>query len=221
MLNHDALIEGALARGAPLVAAAPLAVGSWLVMVAAMMLPASWPAIARLERAARRFGHPGQELASFLTVFGAGWAMLGLLAFAGDAVLHRLVDATPWLAARPWLVQASILGLAAAYQLSPVKRRCLEGCRTRELAPAGTSAPGGSMAAVINGAKAGWAHLLDCVGASGPLMVLVFAAGFADLAWMAGLSAVMVYEARGSHGETLRRLVAAGLAILALLAVAG
>ena len=221
MLNHDALIEGAIARGAPLAAAAPLAVASWLVMVGAMMLPASWDAIARFERIARRFGQPGRELAAFLAVFAAGWAFLGVLAFAGDAVVHRVVDATPWLASRPWLIQASILLVAAAYQLSPVKRRCLEGCRTRELAPAAAPGVRGDVAAIAQGASAGWAHLLDCIGASGPLMVLMFAAGFADLAWMAGLTLVMVYEARGSRGDSLCRLVAAGLAVLAVLAIAG
>jgi predicted metal-binding membrane protein len=190
-------------------------------MVAAMMLPASWPAIARFERSMRRFDHSGRALASFLAVFGGGWALLGLLAFGGDAILHRVVDATPWLAARPWLVQAGVLGLAAAYQLSPVKQRCLEGCRIRELAPRPPSAAGRTNGRLSMGLAAGWAHLLDCVGASGPLMIVMFAVGFADIAWMAVLTAVMAYEARGTHGQAARRLSAVGLAALALRAIVG
>ena len=62
--------------------------------------------------------------------------------------------------------------------------------------------------------RAGGRHALDCVVSSAPLMLLMFAAGFANLAWMAALTAVMTYEAIGRHGH----LVAAafGSTLLAL-----
>jgi predicted metal-binding membrane protein len=45
-------------------------------------------------------------------------------------------------------------------------------------------------------------------------MLLMFAAGFANLGWMAALAALMVYETTGRHGQ--RAASAAGASLLAL-----
>ena len=50
-------------------------------------------------------------------------------------------------------------------------------------------------------------------------MLLMFAAGFANLAWMAILAAVMAYEALGRGGARFGMVV--GVALLALAGVAG
>jgi predicted metal-binding membrane protein len=145
-------------------------------------------------------------VSAFLGAFAAVWAVFGLAAFFGDFVLHHVVDATPWLAAHPWLVQVGSFALAGAYQFTPLKHRWLAACRqpmTNELVGADGTV----------GLRAGLAHALDCVGAAGPLMLLMFAAGFANLVWMALLTVVMVYEARGRDGH--KAATAVGVVLLA------
>ena len=191
-LHHHALIEGGVAL--------PVAVGlftaGWVVMVGAMMLPASSSAIARHKGSAR-----------FVVGYLLTWTAFGIACFAGDAVIHRIVDTTPWLAANSWIVATATLTFAGAYQLLPLKRRFLEACRVPELT-----------AHTERGALSGGvAHALDCVGATGPLMLLMFAAGFASLAWMVGLAVLMFYEVRGVHSVLVVRASGVLLLWLALL----
>ena len=208
LLHHHALIED----GPPLWVGVALFVLSWQVMIVAMMLPASLPTI-RVAVAMARLTRPRFAGAAFLGAFAFVWTIFGLLAFAGDFILHHLVDATPWLAARPWLVEAGVLGLAGVYQFAPSKRRSLAACRD----------PGGLMIGASRGRDSfqlGLGHGLVCLGSSWALMLLMFAEGFANLAWMAALTALMAYEMTGQHGQRAGRtagvavLVAAGLTVL-------
>ena len=148
VLHHHALIEG----GPPLWVAVPLFLVAWQVMVVAMMLPASLPTIRVVEAAMGRLARPRRARAAFLGAFAAIWTVFGLLAFMGDFVLHHVVDATPWLAARPWLIEAGVLALAGGYQFLPIKRRSLAACRhprdhCRRSASLPRAAPPGSASA--------------------------------------------------------------------------
>ena len=51
-------------------------------------------------------------------------------------------------------------------------------------------------------------------------MLVMFAAGVANLWWMAGLTALMVYETTGRHGQAVARIAGALLIYLALFALA-
>ena len=124
-LHHHALIEG----GAPLALAVPAFLVAWIVMVAAMMLPASLPTIRAVDSASAWMPRRRRARAAFLGAFAVVWTVSGLVAFLGDVGLHHVVDATPWLAERPWLIEAAILALAGLYQLFPLKRRSLAACR--------------------------------------------------------------------------------------------
>ena len=203
-LHHHALIEG----GPPLWVALPLFLVAWQVMIAAMMLPASLPAVGVFSSPSRTRSRPRRALIAFFGAYGVVWTVFGVAAFMGDVALHHLVDATPWLGARSWLIEASVLGLAGAYQFMPLKRRGLAACRH----PSGQLA---STAGIEPGAAwYGFRHALECVASSWALMLLMFAAGFANLAWMAALAAVMAYESIGRHGE--RAALAAGVVLLGL-----
>jgi predicted metal-binding membrane protein len=205
LLHHHALIEG----GPPLWLAVPLFLAGWQVMVAAMMLPASLPTILALGARVLLVPQPA-ILLRFLAAFALVWSAFGLAAFLGDDVLHHIVDATPWLAARPWLIEAGVLALAGAYQLTPLKQRALAACRH---APVVVGAGSGRPGATPDGAvRLGVDHALVCLGSSSALMLLMFAEGFANLWWMAALTAIMVYEATGKHGQ--RGAVAVGALFL-------
>jgi len=183
LLHHHALIE----HGPPLWIAVPAFLAAWLVMIMAMMVPASLPAIAGLARSAAH---------RFLVPYVVIWSGFGLAVFFGDATLHRIVDATPWLGARPWLIDAAVFGVAGVYQLLPVKRRSLDACRH----PA------------VRGRDAAVDHAHACLASSGGLMLLMFAEGFSSPWPMLGLTGVMVYEATGRHGE--RAATAVGVLLL-------
>ncbi len=207
LLHHHALIED----GPPLWVALIVFLVSWQVMIAAMMLPASLPAIVGFARASARLSRPRLALVTFLGAFAVAWTVFGLAAFIGDVVLHTVVDRTPFLAARPWLIEASVLVLAGLYQFMPLKRRGLAACRHPAIGLAGgpPTEPGA--------ARLGVGHALDCVASSWALMLLMFAAGFANLGWMAVLAALMVYETMGRHGQ--RAATAAGASLVALAAL--
>jgi predicted metal-binding membrane protein len=209
LLHHHALIEGS----APLWLGAALFLAGWLVMVGAMMLPASLSTLRLVERRSVGARRPGTARGVFVAGFLLAWTAFGLLAFAADDVLHHVVDATPWLASRPWLIEASLLALAGGYQFVPLKQNRLAACRH----PGGRLPDGEPSEPAWF--RSGLDHGLDCLGSSWTLMLVMFAEGFANLPWMAGLTALMVYEAGGRHGPRASRLAGivlllAGLAVL-------
>jgi predicted metal-binding membrane protein len=197
-LHHHSLIE----NGPPLPIAVGLFLVGWQVMVAAMMLPSSSATIG---------AHAGGAGSGrFVAAYLIAWSVFGLACFGGDAAIHRLVDMTPWLADNTWLIPTLSLAGAGLYQFAPIKRRFIDACRV--------PAPGHEGHGL---ARAGLAHARDCIGASGPLMLLMFAAGFASLAWMVALAALMFYEVRGRHAQTAMRASGVVLLWLAVLATMG
>jgi predicted metal-binding membrane protein len=214
-LHHHALIE----PGAPpLWVGVPLFLVAWLLMVGAMMVPASLRAIeVALAGAPTVAGQPRSALSGFLAAYGLVWTAFGLVAFVGDMGLHALVHASPWLAARPFLIEAAVLALAGAYQLAPIKRRGLEACRHPKPVSAGAAEASGSR----RGFRAGLDHGVDCIASSWALMLLMFAAGVANLGWMAVLTVAMAYEARGRFGRQAALGFGIALLWLALIAATG
>ena len=202
-LHHDALIEGG-----SLWVALPLFLLAWQVMVAAMMLPSSLPLVRLFAAASARQERPRLAYGVFLGGYAAVWTAFGALAFAGDAVLHELVHKAHWLHERTWLVAGTFLAFAGAFQFSALKDRCLTECR--HPGPYLLSHYRRGVGAAF---RLGSGHGLFCLGCCWALMLVLVAAGFANLLWMAGLAAVMVYEKTGRHGPVLARAV--GVVLLA------
>jgi predicted metal-binding membrane protein len=204
-LHHDALIEGTL----PYWLAFALFLVAWQAMVAAMMVPSSLPLVRLFAAAA-----PGRPwaMAAFLGGYAAVWTGFGSLAFVGDTMVHATVDRTPWLQQHEWLIAGGTLALAGAFQFSALKDRCLEVCRHPAaflLRHYERGLPGAF--------RLGRRHGLFCLGCCWALMLLMFAAGVANLWWMAGLTALMVYEKTGPGGR--RAVPVAGIVLLACAAL--
>ena len=200
LLHHHALIE----HGPAPWIALPAFLLVWLVMIVAMMLPASVPAIgahlaAVAVRARAGITAPSRPLARFLAPYVAAWTAFGVAVFLGDTIVHRVVHALPWLEARTFLIDAAVLGCAGVYQLLPIKRRSLDACRHPGVASSGRD------------------HALACLATSGALMLLMFSEGFSSPAWMIGLTGVMAYEATGRHGQ----LVGTSVGVLLLAGAVG
>jgi len=203
-LHHDALIEGKLPYGLALV----LFLVAWQAMVAAMMVPSSLPLVRLFAAAAADQPRSHAAMAGFLGGYALVWTTFGWLAFVGDTIVHATVDRTPWLQQHEWLIAAGTLALAGAFQFTALKDRCLAACRH----------PGAFLLRHyergLGGAfRLGRRHGLFCLGCCWALMLLMFAAGVANLWWMAGLTALMVYEKTGTGGR--RAVPVAGIALLA------
>jgi predicted metal-binding membrane protein len=210
-LHHDTLIEGGLPRWAALA----LFLVAWQAMIAAMMLPSSLPLIALFARAAANQSHPRRAAAAFVGGYAAVWSLFGAVAFIGDMGVHQAVDAWPWLHERPWLIGGSTLLLAGAFQFSSLKDRCLHECRRPEAFLVGRYARGLPAAFRI-----GREHGLFCLGCCWALMLLMFAAGVANLAWMGALTLVMVIEKTARVGERAVGVIGVVLLLLGALALA-
>jgi predicted metal-binding membrane protein len=136
------------------------------------------------------------------------------MAFGGDIIVHRVVDRWAWLAAHPWLISAGVLALAGAFQFSKLKDACLSKCRMP-----GTFLLQHYRRGVAAAFALGRRHGVFCIGCCWALMLIGFAAGFANLWWMAALTALMVYEKIGAHGKRVVPAVGALLIAWAALIV--
>jgi predicted metal-binding membrane protein len=204
VLHHDVLIEGAL----PFVGGLTLFIVAWQLMIVAMMLPSSLPLVRMFRVVSVRQAHPRQALIGLLGGYAAVWTGFGVAAFVVDIGVHRTVDAVPWLQARPQLIAASALLLAGVFQFTDLKDRCLRECRH----------PGPFLMTRYRRGRGaavglGISHGLFCLGCCWALMLVGFAAGVANLWWMAALTAVMVYEKTARDGQ--RIVTPVGLALLA------
>jgi len=203
LLHHDQLIQGGLPRPAALV----LFLVAWQAMVAAMMLPSSLPMIRLFSRTAAAQPRAGLARALFVSAYALVWTAFGAAAFFFDVGIHAVVYQTPWLYLHSYLIGGGTLLLAGAFQFSPLKDACLRQCRN----------PGafilryyrrGAGAALLTGLR----HGAFCLGCCWALMLLAFAAGVANLAWMAALTLLMTAEKRSRIGPGLVK--ASGLAML-------
>ena len=180
-------------------------VGVWVVMMAAMMLPALAPTVALYARMTR------QRFSSAPLFFTGGylltWASAGLAAFAvSKLVTSAWTSDVSWYHAGRSLAGATVIA-AAAYQVSPLKDVCLRKCRSPLglLLGSWRDGPGG---AVVMGLKNGaW-----CLGCCWGLMAALFALGVMSIEWMALVAVLVTAE------KTLpsRRLATYGSAVVLL-----
>lgn len=209
-LHHHALYES----GLPYWFAALVVLAAWQFMTAAMMLPSSLGFIRYYAATARRAPDFPLALTLFLGGYFAVWTGFALAAFSGDMQLHRIVDAWPWLATHATLIPAGTLGFAALYQFTPLKDACLKACRHPGIYLMRHYRRG-----ALNGLRLGFGHALYCVGCCWALMLVMFAAGVAHLAWMGVLAAIMFVEKATPGGNRIVAPVGAGLAALAAIAL--
>jgi predicted metal-binding membrane protein len=207
-LHHDTLIEGHI----PYPIAFAMFLVAWQAMIAAMMLPSTLPMVRLFAAASAEQPRPVAAMRAFIGGYSLVWTGFGAAAFLGDTMLHRTVDASAWLQHHEFLIGGGVLALAGAFQFTALKDRCLEVCRH----------PGAFLLRHYqrgtDGAfKLGRRHGMFCLGCCWALMLLMFAAGVANLWWMAGLTALMFYEKTGAGGR--RAVPVAGIVLFACAAL--
>ena len=195
-----------------------LYLGMWVSMMAAMMLPAAAPMIlmfGTVYRTKRERGGAFVPTWVFVAGYLAVWAAFGAYAWgmgeAGDDLARnvpRFGELGPRAAALAMLA-------AAAYQLTPLKERCLSHCRSPLSFVMHHWRPG------IGGAlRMGAEHGLYCVGCCWVLFVLLVAVGLTSLAWMGLITLIILAEKLVRRGRAVTLGVAALLAVLGLLTLA-
>ncbi|MDQ6811086.1 MAG: DUF2182 domain-containing protein [Actinomycetota bacterium] len=161
--------------------------GVWVLMMAAMMLPAVAPTVALYAKLTRRGGVSGSLL--FTSGYPFVWSAAGLAAYGLFRLGKSLLgDQFAWHSAGRWCA-GGVLVLAAAYELTALKDVCLRKCRSPLGFLLGAWREGGRGALGMGARHAAW-----CVGCCWALMAALFALGIMSLAWMAFVAALITLE---------------------------
>ncbi len=183
--------------------------GTWLLMMAAMMLPSFAPTLAAYATLQR--GAAASRCLLFAGAYLLAWAATGVLAYGVFELGRSLfAGALAWHNAGRWL-SGAVLAAAAAYEFVPLKRRCLARCRGQLGDLHGGARPGAAGALAMGLRSGGW-----CIGCSWALMAALFALGAMSLTWMVLIAGLVALE-KTSPWPSAARFATAG--VLTLLAV--
>ena len=153
---------------------------SWLLMLCAMMLPLLGKPIAEVNALGGSRLRGALAVMAFLTSYTAVWIAVLSLLTAATAGLRLVTMAAPLIA----------LGIAIAWQATPIKARCLRLCRDATISwPA--------RAPELRGLGHGVAAARACAGSGWALMALPFLFETGHFAVMAAATVVMAWESLG------------------------
>ena len=187
---------------------------SWMVMTAAMMLPASAPAVLRVVRGRRgATAATAATAVGFIAAYGAVWLIAGLAGYACVQAVRALdLGVLGWSSAGRYVAAAAVVA-AGLYQFTPVKRRWLARCTAPDRR---LPRPG------ISGAlRAGASHGICCVACCWTLMVALYALGMMSMTWMVVLTVLIAGERLVARPSIAVAVVAAVLVALGVGIAAG
>ena len=161
-----------------------LAIGMWIAMMAAMMLPGAVPAVVRVP------GHRARIV--FVAAYLAVWSVFGAAAAALQFMLESRELLTSDMALRSAAAANLLLLVIGAYQLTPVKRACLRLCRS-EVVPL--------------------RYAFGCLGASWLLTGILLVVGVMSVVWVAALALWIAAEKALSSGGRLAAAAGVGLIV--------
>ncbi|MFN0264502.1 DUF2182 domain-containing protein [Tepidamorphus sp. 3E244] len=195
--------------------------GMWMVMMAAMMLPAAAPAVSMYASLVARdpeTDSAGLRTASFVAGYVIVWSLVSLGFAAAQIVLGRSgVFGQGGTLAGP--LGAGFLLLAAGlYELTNLKQACLTRCRNPMTFFIARWREGARGALDL-----GLRHGVHCVGCCIAMMGLMFVFGAMNVVWMALLTVYFVAEKIVPGAATLSRhagLILAGAGVLVIASVA-
>jgi predicted metal-binding membrane protein len=176
------------------------AIGMWTLMVIAMMLPATLPAVRHVAHNRLRWRRR-RATVTFVAVYLGIWGAFGA----------PLVALSPlWSAAGDHVRVVVALTLAVAWQLTPLKRRALLDCHLPSpLPPRGPRATAGVIRFALRNGTA-------CVRSCWAMMVAMALASSGALAWTLLICAIVTTE---KLAQRPRRATRAGAAVPAGAAV--
>lgn len=186
----------------------------WVVMMAGMMLPSAAPTILMYGAMVRKRGE-GDRVLPAAWIFVAGyllmWTGFSLGATLLQAALERAALLDDMMTSASRGMNGAVLLAAGVYQWTPLKDACLGKCRNPIqffMTHWRPGAAGALRMGVANGAY--------CVGCCWVLMLLLFAVGVMNLAWVAIITAFVFIEKLLPAGRLTSRLSGSGLIAVGL-----
>ncbi|HKX92228.1 MAG TPA: DUF2182 domain-containing protein [Sphingomicrobium sp.] len=177
----------------------------WWVMMVAMMLPSSAPAVLLYARVRQARGNDATvaRTSIFLAGYLGAWLLFSLAAAGAQLLLTG-----PEMALSDPRLASAVLVAAGLYQLSPFKTACLRQCQSPAQFISRHWRPGAAGAV-----RLGLLHGAYCVGCCWMLMALLFVGGVMNFAWIAGLTLIVGAERLLPRGEWIGRVI--GVALIA------
>lgn len=185
----------------------------WLVMMAGMMLPGAAPMVLLYGAMVRKHSERGSVLPAvwiFVSGYLLVWAGFSLAAALLQALLDHAALLSPAMTSSSQPLSSLLLAAAGVYQLTPLKDRCLRHCRepVQFLMTHWRPGPVGAL-------RMGLVHGAYCVGCCWMLMLLLFAVGVMNLAWVAAIAAFVLVEKLLPGARFTSRFAGAALLVLA------
>ena len=179
--------------------------GTWSLMMAAMMLPSIAPVATLYAR--MRKDHRVRRVASLSIGYLSVWACTAIVAFGLAAGGDRLARDAPG-----WAQGAAVASCLACgtYQMTTLKDRCLQHCRS----PLGHLIRYGSFRGRLTDFRVGAHHGAWCLACCWSLMLLMITFGVMNITAMVVVAGVILIEKVTSPGRWFS--VAIGLASIAL-----
>ena len=199
-----------LPEGAWSFSAAAVTASMWSAMTLAMMLPSASPMILTYAEIAETAARKSERIVSPLVIaagYASVWLVFSLLATVIQIVLTRAALLNTGITSASGILAGAIFIGAGVYQFSALKHACLTHCRNPFpfFFTNWATTPGGVF-------RLGVEQGLYCLGCCWAMMMVMFAVGVMNVAWMAGLAAVMTIEKlltgrRFAHGVGVALIV--------------
>ncbi len=180
----------------------------WAVMMVGMMLPSAASTIllfSALERK-RSAPVPAGRNACFVGGYLVAWSLFSVAAATAQTLLARAGLLSMEMTTIGAMLPGAIFVAAGAYELTPLKGRCLTHCQSpltwipQHMRPGRTGA-----------VRMGFEHGTYCVGCCWALMLLLFVGGVMNLAWVAFIALVVFAQKLLPRGRLVSRLGGAAL----------
>jgi predicted metal-binding membrane protein len=217
MLIWQSSMMQSMGMGLTMGMGAALFLAIWVVMMIAMMFPATATmnlAFARVQRARRTGWQASVSPWIFVGAYLLVWELFGVFAYLGALAASGLAGQIPWIMMNATRLGGGILVLAGVYQRTPLKRVCLAKC----CAPLDEIQSGwrdGSTGTF----RMGLEHGISCLGSNWLLFVLLFPLGIMNVAAMAGLTVVIGAEKMFPRGERIAQGVGLALILSGMLVI--
>jgi len=189
----------------------------WTVMTAGMMLPSVAAAVLVYAAVLRRLS-PQQPHARSVAAFVLGyllvWTAFSLAATVLQWSFDHLALLSPMLVVSSPYLGGALLIAAGVYQITPLKRACLEHCQSPLTYLAQHWAHG-----VAGALRMGSGHGLYCIGCCWAIMGLLFVGGIMNLLWVAAIAIFILLEKLALLGGRAGVWVSGGAAVASGLAM--
>jgi predicted metal-binding membrane protein len=182
----------------------------WAVMMVGMMLPSATPMILLFTMVQRKQGkQPVLTTGAFAAGYLIIWVGFAVAAAGLQIELGEMALLSPSLAFVSKRLAGMAFLLAAVYEFSPLKNRCLTQCSSPISFIMSHWRPG-----VAGAFRMGVSHGAFCVGCCWALMLLLFSAGVMNLLWVAGLAVLVLVQKILPYGRVTTRATGTAMAVI-------